>query len=394
MSTLRSRILADRIARVVVTAGGLSVVASIVAMLTFMLIQVIPLWQPAKAELGDPRPTPGTAAAWLVDEYLSRGARFDRAGRLELWDLADGRSLGRRAVLADDIEPFQSVRRLDDGGGVAWIGEQVVELLPAAWRVTFEASGRRIEMETQQPRRYAFPAPIRAVAAIADPRIVAQTDDGTLLLADADQAPHPIGVAPPLEGLRMSADGTRLFALATDGTLHAWTLDATAPAEPIPVRAAPPGRRTHLTLLSGDRALALGRDDGRVEIWFQQVTAGSRAMHLEAVRTLDAIDGPILDLEASRRGKEILVAGGAGGVALLHSTTARVLWSAPPGRLDPPSDLVFATKGDGVLFAAKDELRTLRFDIPHPEVAPSTLFARTRYEGARRGRVDLAIERR
>ena len=46
--TTRRRLLVDRLARFVVAAGGLAIIASILGILVFILLEVVPLARPAR----------------------------------------------------------------------------------------------------------------------------------------------------------------------------------------------------------------------------------------------------------------------------------------------------------------------------------------------------------
>src|SRR3954451_19212404 len=69
--TPRRRLVADRAARWVVSAGGIAIIASILGILIFILIEVAPMTFPAKVTLVRQVAVPGASriGALLADEH-------------------------------------------------------------------------------------------------------------------------------------------------------------------------------------------------------------------------------------------------------------------------------------------------------------------------------------
>ncbi|HTF57912.1 MAG TPA: hypothetical protein VK661_11835, partial [Planctomycetota bacterium] len=87
--SLRRRNLADRLARWVVSAGGIAIIASVLGIFVFIVFEVLPLLGGADAE---PRPSialgSGARAVGAgVDEYETVGFVVSSAGRLEYFAL-------------------------------------------------------------------------------------------------------------------------------------------------------------------------------------------------------------------------------------------------------------------------------------------------------------------
>jgi len=66
-STARRRLVADRLARWAVVCGGIGIIASILGILFFIVLEIIPVLRPAKVETGASMSMPAPALALLVD---------------------------------------------------------------------------------------------------------------------------------------------------------------------------------------------------------------------------------------------------------------------------------------------------------------------------------------
>lgn len=110
--TARSRLVADRIARWMVTGGGLAIIASILAILLFILVEVWPLTREARVEqvASQPAPeatAPGTAplAAGTVDEHRTHLVGLGTDGIARIVRLADGATIGSVDVVGTALAP-------------------------------------------------------------------------------------------------------------------------------------------------------------------------------------------------------------------------------------------------------------------------------------------------
>ncbi|MBZ0089800.1 MAG: hypothetical protein K8H90_05410, partial [Thermoanaerobaculia bacterium] len=89
-ATSAKRLWADRAARWVVTGGGLAIIASILGILVFILLEVIPLTRPARVAIGRTLPVDRPIEAMLVDEYQSHVAALGAGGTVRVLRLSDG----------------------------------------------------------------------------------------------------------------------------------------------------------------------------------------------------------------------------------------------------------------------------------------------------------------
>ena len=103
--TSRKRLIADRAARWVVSAGGIGVIASILGILIFILVEVAPLLFSARVEAGRKVTVPevGKIEAVLSDEYRSHVATLDEHGVVRVVRMQDGKVVYKSDPMAPGI---------------------------------------------------------------------------------------------------------------------------------------------------------------------------------------------------------------------------------------------------------------------------------------------------
>jgi phosphate transport system permease protein len=394
------RLFLDKAARWIVTAGGLAIIASILGILFFIVHEVAPLMSRATVVAEQVRALPdGAALAVLTDEYRELAAAIESDGHVRVARLATGEILADVPLVDGVVAPE---RVSTPPGSTAFVvattdGRVIVQ------RVLFSASyqeGRRVVAATLPPaamvdvdeQRRPITRAAAQVSADGESLVVAaaSADDALVLIRETattnamtgevtrsssrGKAMLPAGVTSVLLDVAQAnvyaglADG-RLgwFRVAGDGTPSDLLL---SPPSPSPVSA--------LTLLIGDRSLIVGRESGAIEVWFPHLKGADRS--LKRARSFPSLGGPIRALAPSPRGKGFLALDGSGRMALMYSTSERVLWSGPapvPGA----AALAYAPKADGALVAGPRGVAALAISAPHPEVSLRSLFGRVWYEG-------------
>src|SRR5687768_1244177 len=100
--TSRRRVVADRLARWVVSAGGIAIIASVLGILIFIVMEVLPL--AGGAEVGPIRqvavPGAGRIGAVLADEHHSHLATLDDRGTVRIVRVDDGKVAYETDLLA------------------------------------------------------------------------------------------------------------------------------------------------------------------------------------------------------------------------------------------------------------------------------------------------------
>jgi phosphate transport system permease protein len=404
----RRRQLVDRIGGLAVRAGGLGIIGSILAILVFIVAQVLPLLSAPTVETVAVLPLPGNDVRALVaDEHGSQVAALDLSGRVRVVRVRD------QAVLADEsILPADAPATALVAAGVppastlftASTAAGEVVLAKVTWLTTYAGADRVSTPELAAPVVVSVDPARRPLGAYAvgaaegrAQTVAAQLADGTLVLVrQQTQENEFTGEVTRREERLTGAVSARLTHLVFDhvqrnlfgadehGQLFWWTIPAASGGQPQAPGALPAPQVvaagspvTALTMLIGGRALVVGQADGVSSVWFivPQAEGGAR---LTRIRDYPALPGPVTALAPSTRDKGFLAAAGD-RLGLYYSTSHRVLWTGPAPV--PAGAIALAPKGTGAYVAGDGRLAVLAVDSPHPEVSLGSLFGRVWYEG-------------
>jgi phosphate transport system permease protein len=401
--TPRRRLWADRGATWVVTAGGMAIIAGILGILVFIVVEIFPLLLGATVrDAGRVALSREAAGAVVTDEHRTHAALLTRGGTLEIVRLADGRPVLERDL--SSAAPLRLVRAHAAPGRQLLIGasdDGRLAAVPVAWEVSFLGDERQVAPRPGETIVFAMDPGGRAVGAHAvrvdddgAALAAAQLEDGTVVFLWRDVAVHMLTGEVEERWRRdesfattrltcMVLDDARrnLFAGAADGTLLWWQLGGASGGAPQVVPSAN-GGVTALTFLIGDRSLVAGHEDGTISIWFP-VRQEDEGFVLTRIRDFPPHPGPVRLLAPSTRDKSFLALDATGVAGLYHSTSHRTLWRGPAPVADAAA-LSFAPKGDGAVLAGGRELARLDIDNPHPELSLTALFGKVWYEGYER----------
>lgn len=398
-ATPRRRLLADRVARWVVSAGGIAIIVSILGILVFILIEVWPLMAETRVRVAKTLPLPGPpAGALLADEHRTHVAALAADGRVRVLRQSEGRivaekDLGASALTGTTSPPGSRLLAAATRDGR-------VLLVPVSFDVTFEGSSRVIRPEIADPAVLPIdPAgrPLRAFSGqvdeegnataagiLADGRlaVVRRSLTENMMTGETSETLGRFEVQVPQRVTTLLVDSGQqnVYAGTAGGELLWWPL---SDGEPGPVRAASAGTSavTALALLIGDRSLVVGQESGALSVWFP--VRHEESARLTRIRDFPAHRGAIRAISPSLRNKGFLALGDQGGLGLYYSTSHRTLWT---GRspLAPGSALTYTPKGDGAYIAGGGRLAVIDVRSPHPEVTWQSLFGKVWYEGYER----------
>ena len=408
--TPRRRLIADRAARWVVSAGGIAIIASILGILVFILHEVLPLTSPAKVATAHRVAIPGAAAiqAVIADEHRTHVATLDQTGLVRVVRLDDGRVayssplLGEAApagptpALTSALVPPQS------RAFAAATGDGRILVKKMEFAVTFEGQDRVVtpdetpavflEVDPQHRPLGPFAAQrdddgnATAAAVLADGRlaVVRRAVETNEFTGESGETLGRAEVAVPgrITAVVLDPAQRNLYAGTAGGDLLWWPLQDGQPGE---VRSVPAGAPvTALTLLLGGRTLVVGQQNGALSAWFA-VRQSDDTERLTRIHVFPAHPGAIRLIAPSQRDKGFLASGG-GRLGLYFSTADRTLWTGPTPVADETA-LFYTPKADGAYIAgrAKDgqawQVADLGIRNPHPEVTFQTLFGKVWYEG-------------
>jgi len=439
--TTRSVRITDRIARTLITAGGIGTILAVATLCVFLVSVVVPLFLAPETGAARPAGARGVAGVPLAagtDEYLTLGWSADSGARFTSFVLEDGARL-------DELRPFEerapSALSLHaaEGTFVAGFGDgtlqrgriavatreaadderaTLAELAPGTLRPvgrelaarlpdgTLRISSLELALEAPVPLTDAPLVGVDVVEATGGPVYAALAGDGRLFIARTSTKTNlltgeetvrvvrgelalefPPGAGAP-RWLLLAGRGDNVFLLWEDGTL--WRCDtrdfrAMQVAEKTDLLADDGLRVSSASFLIGRNSLAVGDSSGGLTVWFRvkPPQAGTADGTLIAPAHVLAAEGsPVLALAPSGRGR-MLAAGYADGSArLFHVTSGRLL-----AHLEPPAGsgaaraVRIAPKDDAllVLGEAGGHLRSLA--VPHPETSLAAIFRPVWYEG-------------
>ena len=391
------RLWVDRGSRWVVTGGGMTIIASILGILVFILAEVLPLMRAAKVS---PRPVVAAAddapKAVLTDEHLSHAVTLSLDGKARAFAMPGATPVWEKPIVDGALASAKNVPGAFQFAAATSDGR--VLLIPVRFDVAFEGDSRVVRPALDAATEFKLDPTGRAVGAYAARRnadgaatCVAQLADGRVVL----HADRVAGLSEEIERstkvlkagsnaqireLVVDHDQSNVYAGTQSGQLWRWRLEKDGmPSEP-EVASAGPSSIAALTLLIGDRSLVVGQQDGSLSVWFD-VRGADKRLHLTRIRDFPRHEASIALLSPSARDKCFFASDARGGLALYHSTSERTLWKGP-SPIDKPSALVYAPKANAATVAGDGSLCVIDVDNPHPETSFTSLFGKVWYEGA------------
>jgi phosphate transport system permease protein len=145
-----------------------------------------------------------------------------------------------------------------------------------------------------------------------------------------------------------------------------------------------PASLTAMVYLIGEQSMAVGRDDGSVDIYFRIPRDGATTTDgyaLTATKRLQPHDAAVVAIAPAQRGKVFATADAAGEIRLRHSTSEQLLLTLPTSGDGVLAALTVAPRDDAVIAVRDGQVATWTFAAPHPETTLQTIFAPTWYEG-------------
>ena len=400
------RILIDRLSSRLVVLGGVVIIASILAILLVIALEIYPLFKAPSASPAGSYP-PVKAAVPVggdsvgVDEYREVGFVVNRTGAIALVALGGQGPMAAATAPGLGSATVTTVAAL--GKDSLLLGTSDGRALPLSIKfdVTFRDGRRTVTPQSE------FGAPVnldpgrnRAIARLTGavtgrgPVTIAQVGRTTLSIHSVVEKKSLIGptgrqessasLEVPFDGeitaLKLDGRGEDLFIGTSRGQL-VW-YDMRNALEPRRAGAADAAEApiTALGLLIGDRTLVVGDGHGGVSTWQLVPGLGGGERRLTRVHGFQGHRGAVVAIDASKRDKGFATANASGQIHVHYATSGRTLLSmnsAPTLRA-----VAFAPKSDAIL--AVDEaggITQWRLDNPHPEITLGTLFGKVWYEG-------------
>ena len=389
------RRVADVIASAAVSAGGIGIIACILAIFVFIVVQAWPLVRGATvSQVSAPALSTFRVDALASDPYKSHVAGIGNDGILRVQRIG-----GREPVLAKAVADSLNAAFADsDGDFLGGIDERGrVLLAPLEWKVGFAGGRRQVSPDVGETLRFALPgvalqAPLSAIRSSDQATLALATvsADGELVLfrrsrevndftgevttsEDSTKLSAPEG----LVALALEPELRELYGADTSGKLYRWPIRSGLgeAAEVVDV-----GHKVSaLALLLGGRSLVLGGHDGSLEVWFRAPLAAG-GQRLQRIRRFPPHRSKIEHLASSRRDKGFVAVDEDGMVGIYHSTSERVIWRGESG-VESVRAVAFTPKADGLIVSGENGSSIVDVDNPHPDVSLWSLFAPVWYEG-------------
>ncbi len=361
--TPRRRLLADRAARWLVSGGGIAIIASILGILIFILVEVLPMLFPAKVTPVRQVDLPGTGriGALLADEHRTHVATFDEHGIARVVRLDDGKEVYSSGVLTPAALTGMTVPPQSRAFAAATSDGRVL-LKTMGFTVSFQGSDRVVTPDMTPPLFLELDPEHRPLGAFA----AQEDEDGAATAAGVLATGRLAVVRRAVEKNEMTGETAEslsraeadlpgrvtamvidpaqrnLYAGTQGGELLWWPLDGGQPGTLKVANAGAPV--TALNLLLGGNSLAVGQGNGALSVWFA-VRQPDDTQRLERIHEFPRQPGPVRAIAPSQRDKSFLALAGR-QLGLFYSTADRTLWTGPAPLADATA-LFYTPKADG-----------------------------------------------
>jgi len=423
-SGLKRRKLTDFIATSIVTTGGIAVILSILAILVFIGIETVPLFQSVKSELVNSfvlKESPELSSysvdttddetfpfiATGIEEYREVGFVVTKDGLLTFLSLKNGKTIKQVPLTGLEGHIITS-SFVSENNQFYGFGTNDGFILPVEtdYKISFDGENRVITPEVNEGELFKLsdaPLDVIAYEHSHDEEVsaaAAYTSTGSLVFAARVAEEDMFGASEPkmmsteladkLNGskvttIELDQSITNLFVGTENGKLYHW--DVSDRENPKLLRAieATDGLNTAITALAfliGDRSLIVGDEEGNVSVWFEVPDSTSASGKvLTRIHELPPFELPVTKLSASARDRGFAASDTGGNINIYHATSDQLLKELKTEGTSV-KELSFAPKSNGILAIDDNgKLYDWNLDNPHPETNLKTLFGKVWYEG-------------
>lgn len=394
----------DTLARYGVTAGGISVLITLVLIFFYLLYVIMPIFASVKV-------TPKQAfsinfsdqpAAIYLNEQNNIAYRLSLQGNLTFVSLAQqdaGERISQHTVM---VKPASFARTLPREEVFAYGGlsGEVVVFKPT-FRVTFSGNAKHTSPDITYPLGNnplqldprGQPITQLAVSLREDRAVVVGTTADhrvrAMTFRHQDGLPGQVsewlsqsflieGLPDVLSTLAVTPDGRTLYALSGDN-LYVVTLDGehSKIRDVVDVSTAQ-GVPQQLTLMSGANSLLITASDNSVSQWFEVLRDGKRT--LVNARRFALTESPVAQLIPEYARKGFFAVQQDGTLSAYYTTVKGHIFSEPLFS-EVPDWLSISPRADRLLAVNGDSWQLYKVDNRHPEIGFSSLWQKIWYEG-------------
>jgi phosphate transport system permease protein len=412
----------DRIARWAITLAGITIIASVVAILLLIVSVTFPLFRGARAEVKAETALPQGLSA---NDVLSLGVDYVELGKnagndsltayiltcdgsftfLDLFgNNRDYKVLGRDQAAPPNGSKAKSLSFIERFAGsmysLLW-SDGSISLVEVELSPHFDESGHRSVKHALHTRAELLSEgnviPLKVLARRSEEGVttfvkllpenkisITQHTVTENLLGEKETKTSQLliqeGIPGPISAMTMDRMGKTLYAGTANGCLVRWEISNDGRIDYYEVvRAFRDDRAiTSLAMVFGDASLAVGDAKGEVTTWFEIRNDNARKLRL--IHQLSKHGQAVNDIMPSNRDKSLISLGNEGSVNIDYTTSGKhLLTIAGPESL---MKIGYAPRGNAMIGLDKqNRLVVWKIDCPHPEISLGTLFGKVHYEG-------------
>ncbi len=411
------RMFYDKLATGVVAAGGVGIIICIVAILFFIGIETLPLWQSANTELANtftvekaPSDFGKTSNILLVgtEEYTEIAFLLDQQGVASFVSLKDGSLVSEVHLVNQEEEGEVTSTFTSDNNKEYAIATSLGWIIPFSlkYNITFDENNDRtilpqiiksdpIKVGDESVKLFGFQkgeyggSSVTAYVtdtnkfifhsiAVSDDEFMDQEESITNSVDLTDQV-NPESI----QTIEIDSFLNNVYAGTSDGKIYNWNIRNKFNPELQEVITATSNPKTGVTslgLLIGSRSLFVGDSDGNISVWFPIGNAQGKPV-LTRVHEMPKLESTVTGFANSPRDRGFVANDDQGNVGVYHTTTQtrQALFN---GEGKDYNSITFAPRANGVVVVDKDgKVNHWSIDNPHPETNFKTLFGKVWYEG-------------
>ena len=405
----RRRSVKDFIARYLVGAGGIAVIASIILIFLFLFVVVFPLFKGAELnEVTSYKIDKDGSETFLysIEEQAEIAMRLDEKGVVQFFYLSDGKLVESKDLLAEIDAHVTSWAHIDYERNIIGLGLSNGQVVIFRHEYALKYNGNRrtiipkitypykkepldLEIGQQTLSNLAISDNENGITVFAHtesgPRLInfekessfLDEDEITLQLTSQVRLPYP---GAPIRAL-ISPERQWLYLLNEKGMIAFYDIrkkDLPIHVENISVLG-PENKPTSFNFLIGGISLLLADDHGNIhQLFLVRNEEGER--HLTLIRSFNNDGSKILSIAAEQLRKGFLTTDENGNISVFHTTAFRHLLTKNISS-QPLVHLGIAPRSDKLI--AEDttgELHVWELDSEHPEASWSSIWGKVWYE--------------
>jgi phosphate transport system permease protein len=391
----------DRLARALVSLGGITIIGSILAILFVIVIEFAPLFRGASAVQEARIALKSGARTIAVGEDDSRDYLYTvDAGGVRVWRMADGSAVNLPSLTGLEGSSVRCVA--DHGRGTLALGlsdgqallvqVRFAETFPEGKRVVVPSIAQEPKVRLDDGGRplrlvgFASSESVTLLAGTVGPRDLSflfRRKKKTLMGEKVDESRQVLAlpITDEVTALAVDSRGEDLFAgTSSGGVIRIDLRSKEGPRIADTLSSKSPGSAvTALSFLLGDRTLVVG--GARGEVTTAQLVLSEGGLTLRWMQEFVRHEAPVIAISPSFRDKGFLTADSGGGIHLNYGTTGSTLLELRT-EAGPLASAALAPKANGILAVTEDgRLWPWKVDNPHPEATFGSLFGKVQYEG-------------